>query len=66
MDMLSLAGVTSTDYTVTVTADAGIITFQQAQAAFTLTIKNPCVDPTYVQINKQVLPSGLEYSLWTY
>ena len=32
--------------------------------SFTLTLKNPCVAPAIVQINKVALPTGLEYALW--
>ena len=63
---LSLAGEVSTDYTITVTADAGIVTFLQDTAEFNLKIKNPCVDLDFVQINKEALPTGLTYALWDY
>lgn len=47
---LSLSGPVSTDYKITVTAVAGNIVEQSASAEFTLTLKNPCIDPNYVTI----------------
>lgn len=63
---LSLAGANFTDYTITVTADAGIVTFKQDVAQFNLRISNPCIDLDFVQINKEALPMGLTYALWDY
>jgi len=47
---LSLSGATFTDYTITVTGQAGNITPVQGQESFSLRLKNPCIDPTYVTI----------------
>ena len=47
---LSLSGATFTDYTITVTGQAGNVTPVQGQESFNLRLKNPCIDPTYVTI----------------
>ena len=57
---LDLSGSDSTDYTVTVTSTIGNVDTQTDTSDFKLTIKNPCVDPTFVQIVKSDLAS-LEY-----
>ena len=52
MDKIALAGQNFTDYTVTVKADAGIVSKKHAEVDYNLKIRNPCVDPDYVKINK--------------
>jgi hypothetical protein len=46
-----------------VTASAGFETIMSASAQFDLTIKNPCIDPSFAQISKTSLPQGLSYTL---
>ena len=45
---LSLCGLTSIDYTVTVNAEIGMTEKQKASQTFTLTLKNPCIDSNFV------------------
>ena len=33
---------------------------------FLLTLKNPCIDPAFVQIDKVALPAGLTYDLYDF
>ena len=47
-DRISLAASSEKRYTITVKAVSGIVTFQEAEAIFDLTLKNPCVDPAFV------------------
>lgn len=49
---LDLCGTVSTDYTVTVTGEIGITTKQSASAPYTLTLKNPCIDSSFVTFAK--------------
>ena len=52
---LLLAGSSSIDYEVTVTGETGITVKEQSMASFTLTLKNPCIDPGFVSIQKSAL-----------
>lgn len=45
---LDLCGLSSTDYQIAVTGTSGPIVPQSDTATFTLTLKNPCIDPTFV------------------
>lgn len=48
---LDLCGATSTAYTITVTGTSGNIVSAVNSASFTLTLKNPCIDPNFVTIS---------------
>ena len=52
---LSLCGLTSIDYTVTVNAEIGMTEKQTASQTFTLTLKNPCIDSNFVTLKAAVL-----------
>ena len=52
------------DYTITLKAQMGVLNTVEAQSSFTLTLRNPCVDPLFVKIDKVLLPSDLTYALW--
>ena len=65
-DRLSVAGSTQTTYTVTVKAVLGTAATLEATSSFQLTVKNPCIDPTFVTIDKGTLPAGLEYDLYAF
>ena len=45
---VSLAGLVSQDYTITLKGVLGSLNTLEAQTSFTLTLKNPCVDPSFV------------------
>ena len=60
---LLLSGPTSTDYTITVTGTSGNIVPASGFTTFKLTLKNPCIDPTFVTIQKEALPAGEQYIL---
>ena len=64
MDDLTLAGASSVDYLVTLKAKVGTSNTIEKQSTFTLTLKNPCVDPDFVSINKLPLPIGMQYELY--
>lgn len=49
---IALANNDFKDYIVKVKAHAGIVTFKDTFQEFTLSLKNPCVDPAYVLFNK--------------
>ena len=38
----------------------------QGQESFTLTVKNPCIDPAYVTIGTTALPTGKSYTLYMF
>ena len=70
---ITLSGLTSVDYIVTVNADTGISEVKADAATFTLTLKNPCIDPNFVFIKPSVLlnqvyelhehdPSGYQFT----
>ena len=54
-DDLSLSGPTSITYEVTITGTAGNVNSKTAEATFKLIIKNPCIDPAFVKIEKAIL-----------
>jgi len=60
---LLLCGATSTNYSVRVKGTVGNIVVRSDSATFTLTLKNPCIDPAFVQINQVALPVGKQYYL---
>lgn len=53
---LDLSGPSQTAYTVSVTGTAGYGTVVSAKSDFTLTVKNPCIDPDYITITSVPLP----------
>ena len=55
---LNFCGVSSRDYTITVTGTAGEVVLTDDSAFFVLTVKNPCIDPDYIVINQAPLPVG--------
>ena len=61
-----MAGPTQTTYTVTVKAILGTEATLEATSSFQLTLKNPCIDPAFVAIDKVPLPAGLEYNLYSF
>ena len=63
---LSLSGLVSTDYIVTVIGEAGNDTPVQGSATFILTLKNPCIDPDFTTIQQVPLPVGEQYILHDY
>ena len=50
----------------TLIARTGTMNVLEESASFTLTLKNPCVDPNFVTIEKAALPTGLEYTLYDF
>jgi hypothetical protein len=52
---LTLSGDNSIDYTVTITATAGIDTPVSDSSSFSIQMKNPCIDESFVQINAPTL-----------
>ena len=46
-----MSGLSSIDYTVTVSAEIGITEKQTNSASFTLTLKNPCIDTNFVTMS---------------
>ena len=52
---ISLSGPVSTDYVITVKAESGNVVKKSDSASFILKLKNPCIDPNYVSIQKAVL-----------
>ena len=60
---LDLSGAVSTDYIVSVTGTSGPVVVQSDTSTFTLTLKNPCIDPTYIEIQQVVLPVDETYVL---
>ena len=66
VDDLSLAGSSSTNYTISVTGKVGNSIIRQATSSFNLRIKNPCIDPNYVTISPEPLPTGLTYDLYAF
>jgi len=48
---LTLSTLTQKAYTVTVFGKSGNITPTESGTTFTLTLKNPCIDPAFVTIN---------------
>jgi len=63
IDSLTLSGVTETIYTVTVTYTGGDGTTQVTSTdSFTITIKNPCIDPNYVFLTAPTMPA-LSYTI---
>ena len=53
------------DYEVTVTGTSGLVTPRIVAATFTLKVKNPCHDPSYISITTSPLPAGpLNYTLY--
>ena len=63
---LTLAGDLTKEYLVTVKAQTGAVisTALTTSSPFTLTLKNPCIDPSFVNIQPSVLPFGMEYALY--
>ena len=55
---VALAGPTATTYSITVTAVLGTAATLTETTTFSLTLKNPCIDPLFVKIDKVALPSG--------
>ena len=64
MQDLLLSGSDFTDYTVEVTGITGKNTPTMVKTEFNLAVRNPCIDPTFVTIEKEPLPVGLEYILY--
>ena len=60
---LNLCGAVSTDYTVTVNGEIGITEKQTGAASFTLTLKNPCIDPAFVTFPQPAI-SSQQYELF--
>ena len=65
MNDLSLSGLTSKSYSISVKGTAGRLIPTSVTASFTLTIKNPCIDIAYVTIEKAEL-ANIEYNLYSY
>ena len=65
VDNLSLSGDVSTPYTVTVTGTSGNVVTTSGSTTFTLTLKNPCIDPAYVVINPKPL-TAQDYVLYNH
>ena len=61
---LTLSGDNFIDYTITITATAGIDTPVSDSASFNIQVKNPCIDESYVQINAPTL-ADQTYSLYS-
>ena len=61
---VSPAGPVSTDFTVTLKGVVGTLAVIETTATFTLTLKNPCVDPALVLIEPVALPTNLNYALY--
>ena len=38
----------------------------QTTSSFVLTLKNPCIDPTFVKIEKVALPKDIKYTIYDY
>ena len=55
-----------TDFTITVSGTAGLVTPVTVETTFNLKVLNPCFDPAFVQIDKVRLPAGLEYDLYAF
>ena len=68
LDKIELVGPLEMDYTVTVKGVVGSVpaTALEATSSYTFTLKNPCVDPAFVTIDKVPLPAGLSYALWDF
>ena len=60
---LDLSGTVSTDYIVSVTGTSGPVVAQSDTSTFSLTLKNPCIDPTYIIIQQVALPVDETYVL---
>jgi len=60
---LDLSGAVSTDYIVSVTGTSGPVVAQSDTSTFTLTLKNPCIDPAYIEIQQVALPVDETYVL---
>ena len=52
------------DYVITVTGTTGTLTPSSVSSTYNLKVKNPCVDPKFVQIVSASLPSGVSYNLF--
>lgn len=52
---LDFSGTISNDYAITVIGTAGNVDVKTGEATFDLTIKNPCIDSTYVSISSSPL-----------
>ena len=48
------------------TGSAGYGTVVEDISSFTLTVKNPCIDPAYIAIHQTPLPAGKQYILHDY
>ena len=60
---LTLCGLSSQSYVVTVQGEAGNVVKTSSTASFTLTLKNPCIDTNFVTITTAALPTNLQYIL---
>ena len=60
MSDLALSGATSIDYTVTVTGTSGNTEPISGSTSFVLTVKNPCIDTSFVWITEPTM-SALSY-----
>ena len=63
---LTLAGDLTKEYLVTVKAQTGAVisTALTASSSFNLILKNPCIDPSFFNIQTSALPIGIEYALY--
>ena len=66
LDDLLLSGPTEKDYTITVKGETGNVVKKSIEATFTLTLKNPCIDPSYVTIQSVPYPTQESYILHDY
>jgi len=57
--------VTFRDYTVTFIATSGTTQTISSTTSFNLKVKNPCVDPLYVNIVKPAEPQNASYTIYT-
>ena len=63
---LQITGSHSKQYTVTIIARTGTLEVLEESTSFHLTLRNPCIDPEFVTIEKSALPAGLEYTLYDF
>ena len=54
-----IAGVFAKEYSITLVARTGTMKVIEESSSFKLTLKNPCIDPDYVTIQKTALLVGL-------
>lgn len=55
-----------TDFTITVSGTAGLVTPVTVETTFNLKVLNPCFDSAFVQIDSAPLPIGVEYILFDF